>query len=128
MGCATISSWYGPVDRQSARRLLRRRLADIDLARDAAPIQNDPLFPEGVNVSVAELVEADREKYQAGVNPLTVPLVLKEARDAHRVIVVEFPSYDAAKACHDDPAYQIAREYALQASNRELLILKGELE
>lgn len=34
------------------------RLADVDLARDAAPIHDDPLFPEGVNVGVAELVDA----------------------------------------------------------------------
>jgi len=34
------------------------RLADVDLARDAAPVQNDPLFPEGVNVGVAEMVDA----------------------------------------------------------------------
>ncbi|MEP9387281.1 diaminopimelate epimerase [Mesorhizobium sp. KR9-304] len=34
------------------------RLAEIDLARDAAPIHDDPLFPEGINVGVAELVDA----------------------------------------------------------------------
>ena len=34
------------------------RLADVDLARDAAPVQNDPLFPEGVNVGVAEMLDA----------------------------------------------------------------------
>lgn len=34
-------------------------LADIDLPEMAAPIQNDPLFPEGVNVGVAELVDAE---------------------------------------------------------------------
>jgi diaminopimelate epimerase len=33
-------------------------LSAIDLARDAAPIHDDPLFPEGVNVGVAELVDA----------------------------------------------------------------------
>ena len=33
-------------------------LADIDLAREAAPIHDDPLFPDGVNVGVAELVDA----------------------------------------------------------------------
>jgi diaminopimelate epimerase len=32
-------------------------LSDIDLARDAAPIHDDPLFPDGVNVGVAELVD-----------------------------------------------------------------------
>lgn len=67
------------------------------------------------------------EKYQARVNPVKVPPLLKEARDAHRVIIVEFPSYENAMACYDDPAYRGAREHALQASNRELLILKGKL-
>lgn len=33
-------------------------LAEIDLARVAAPIHDDPLFPEGINVGVAELVDA----------------------------------------------------------------------
>ena len=33
-------------------------LAKIDLARVAAPIHDDPLFPEGINVGVAELVDA----------------------------------------------------------------------
>lgn len=33
-------------------------LAGVDLARDAAPIHDDPLFPEGVNVGVAELIDA----------------------------------------------------------------------
>ncbi|MDH6233534.1 diaminopimelate epimerase [Mesorhizobium soli] len=32
-------------------------LAEIDLPNTAAPIQNHPLFPEGVNVGVAELVD-----------------------------------------------------------------------
>jgi diaminopimelate epimerase len=32
-------------------------LAEIDLARVAAPIHDDPLFPEGINVGVAELVD-----------------------------------------------------------------------
>jgi diaminopimelate epimerase len=34
-------------------------LAEVDLARVAAPIQNDPLFPEGINVGVAELVDPE---------------------------------------------------------------------
>lgn len=33
-------------------------LAEVDLARFAAPIHDDPLFPEGINVGVAELVDA----------------------------------------------------------------------
>lgn len=34
------------------------RLADVDLTRDAAPVHDDQLFLEGVNVGVAELVDA----------------------------------------------------------------------
>ena len=53
--------------------------------------------------------------------------MLKEARWSTRLIVVEFPSYEQANACYDDPAYQEARQFALQASERELLIFEGEL-
>ncbi|TIO14004.1 MAG: DUF1330 domain-containing protein, partial [Mesorhizobium sp.] len=52
---------------------------------------------------------------------------LVEARDAGRVIVVQFPSLEAAKACYDDPAYEEAKRFALQASNRVLLIFEGDL-
>jgi uncharacterized protein (DUF1330 family) len=53
--------------------------------------------------------------------------LLKEARDTARVIVVEFPSYELAKACHEDPAYQRAMHVASKASKRDLLIVEGEL-
>ena len=67
------------------------------------------------------------EKYQARLNPTKVLPMLKETGWSTRVVVVEFPSYEQAKACYDDPAYQEARQYALQASKRELLIFEGEL-
>ena len=67
------------------------------------------------------------QKYQARLNPSSVPPILKEARDTRRVIVVEFPSYEIAKACYDDPAYQKAARHAQQASDRQLLIFEGEL-
>lgn len=67
------------------------------------------------------------EKYQARLNPMKVPPLLKEARDATRVVVVEFPSYAIARACYDDPAYAEARKLALKASNRELVIFEGDL-
>lgn len=66
-------------------------------------------------------------KYQARLNPGKSPPMLKEARDAARVIVVEFPSYEIAKACYDDPAYQDALRFALKASKRNLLMFEGEL-
>lgn len=67
------------------------------------------------------------EKYQARINPSKVPPVLKEARDTARVIVVEFPSLEIAKACYDDPVYKDAMRFALQASKRDLLMFEGEI-
>ncbi len=67
------------------------------------------------------------EKYQARINPLSVPPVLREVRDAARVTVVEFPSYEIAAECYDDPDYQEALQLALKASKRELVLLKGDL-
>ncbi|ENY0910212.1 DUF1330 domain-containing protein [Serratia marcescens] len=67
------------------------------------------------------------EKYQAVINPSDTPPALKESRDAARLLIVEFPSYELATACYEDPAYQEARQYALKAAQRELLIFKGDL-
>ena len=66
------------------------------------------------------------EKYHARLNPTTVPPLLKEARNTARVIVAEFPTYELATACYDDPAYQEARAFALTASMRDLLNIKGD--
>lgn len=68
------------------------------------------------------------EKYEAKINPATVPPVLKEARDTARVIIVEFPTYETAVACYEDPDYQEAREFANKAAQRDLLIIKAEIE
>jgi uncharacterized protein (DUF1330 family) len=53
--------------------------------------------------------------------------LLKEARNTSRVIIAQFPSYEMAKACYEDPAYQEARQFASQASKRDLLIFEGEI-
>jgi len=45
-------------------------LQSVDVARHAAPIQKDPMFPNGVNVGVAQLVDASNLKlavYERGV-------------------------------------------------------------
>ncbi|WEK12228.1 MAG: DUF1330 domain-containing protein [Candidatus Pseudomonas colombiensis] len=42
-------------------------------------------------------------------------------------MAVEFPSYEQAKACYNDPAYSHAKAFALRASRRELIIIKGDL-
>lgn len=56
--------------------------------------------------------------------PCPLPQVL---RDAAQVTVVEFPSYEIAAECYDDPDYQQALQFALKASKRELVLLKGDL-
>lgn len=68
------------------------------------------------------------EKYQAKVNPSKVPPVLKESRNTARVIIVEFPTYEAAVSCYEDPAYQEAKKVANTAAQRDLLIIKAEIE
>lgn len=65
------------------------------------------------------------ERYGATVTALDARSVLREARGATRALVVAFASYEQAQACYDDPAYQAAMVFALKASQRELLILKG---
>lgn len=67
------------------------------------------------------------EAYQARINPLDVPPDLREARDARRIVVVEFPTHEMAVACYEDPRYAEARDFALKAAKRELIILKGDL-
>jgi len=67
------------------------------------------------------------EKHQARLNPTKVPPLLKETRNTSRVIIAEFPSYEMAKACYEDLAYQEARQFALRASKRDLLIFEGEI-
>jgi uncharacterized protein (DUF1330 family) len=67
------------------------------------------------------------EKYRARLNPTAVPPLLKDTRNTRRVVIVEFPSYRMARDCFDDPAYQAARDMALKASERDLLIVEGEL-
>jgi uncharacterized protein (DUF1330 family) len=52
--------------------------------------------------------------------------LLKEARDTS-LVVVEFPSFEMARDCYEDPVYQEAKKFALQASIRDLLIFEGEL-
>lgn len=67
------------------------------------------------------------EKYGVKINPAEVPPVLKEARNTARVIIVEFPTYEDAVACYEDPDYQTAKAFANKAAMRDLLILRGEI-
>lgn len=67
------------------------------------------------------------EKYGAKLRPLETGAALMEATQTTRVVLVEFPSYQQAKACYADPAYEKAKQYAIKGSKRELLIVEGDL-
>lgn len=66
-------------------------------------------------------------RYGARVVRGGTSLDLKEGRDSERVLLVEFPDLAAAQNCYADPAYAAAREHALKAARRDLLIFEGDL-
>lgn len=49
----------------------------------------------------------------------------REGKDYERVVVVEFPSFEQAVACYDDPDYKAALVPAMQAYDRNLTIVDG---
>ena len=50
----------------------------------------------------------------------------REGEDLPRVLLIEFPSYEAARACYDDPVYREALPFAREAyARRELIILES---
>ena len=73
----------------------------------------------------SELWKPLGEKYQAKIlasrnQPHTV-----EGTHYPRVLVIEFPTYQMALDCYNDPDYQAALEYVNKAYDRELLIVEG---
>ena len=48
-----------------------------------------------------------------------------EGVPADRVTLVEFPSYEAALAAYNDPAYQKSVPFVQKAGDRNLFIVKG---
>ncbi len=49
----------------------------------------------------------------------------REGPQYARQLIVRFESYEQALACYDSPEYQVALKFALQASERELVIVEG---
>lgn len=50
---------------------------------------------------------------------------LREGQARARNVVIEFPSYQAAKDCYDSPEYQAARAFRLPVSEGDVLIIEG---
>ncbi len=85
-----------------------------------------PITDKDAQAEYGKLWAPIAQRYGARLNPGKVP-VLTEAREATRVVVVEFPSLAQAKACYDDPEYQQAMQHALKAAGRQLVMFEGEL-
>ncbi len=49
----------------------------------------------------------------------------REGPDYPRQLVIKFASYADAIKCYEDPDYQVAMKFALQAYDRELSIIEG---
>ncbi len=67
------------------------------------------------------------ERYGARLVPAPEAVDAREVRGATRVLLVEFPSFEAARACYDDPTYREARAVPARAADRSLVLLRGEI-
>ena len=54
-----------------------------------------------------------------------IPAQVYEAGIKQRMVIVEFASVEAAKACHDGPAYQAALKVFNHAGERDFRIIEG---
>ena len=48
-----------------------------------------------------------------------------EGPDVEGVVILEFPSFDAAKKWYDSPAYRAAREHRLRGAEYSAVIVEG---
>jgi uncharacterized protein (DUF1330 family) len=48
-----------------------------------------------------------------------------EGPDVEGVVILEFPSFDEAKAWYDSPAYRDVREHRFRGSNYRAVIVEG---
>ena len=53
------------------------------------------------------------------------PQSVVEGEAQPRSVVIEFPSYDAALACYEDPEYQAAKVLRAKAADGTLIIAEG---
>ena len=65
------------------------------------------------------------EKYQAKVLASAGQHQTMEGEDKPRNLLIEFPSYQDALDCYNDPDYVAAMEYVNKAFVRDLVIIEG---
>jgi uncharacterized protein (DUF1330 family) len=52
-------------------------------------------------------------------------LSLEGPQESRRVVIIEFPSLEQAKAFYDSPEYQSAREFRKDAGQAEFIVVDG---
>jgi uncharacterized protein (DUF1330 family) len=65
------------------------------------------------------------EKYQAKMLASAGQHETVEGQDYPRNLLIEFPSYQTALDCYNDPDYTASLEYVRKAFKRELVIIEG---
>ena len=73
----------------------------------------------------AKLWKPIAEKYEAKVLASQGAHETVEGEDRPRNLIIEFPSYQMALDCYNDPEYTDAAYHALKAYDRELVIIEG---
>jgi uncharacterized protein (DUF1330 family) len=65
------------------------------------------------------------ERYGAEIIAGRSAIDTREGPHYPRQLIVQFPSFQDAVSCYEDPDYQLAMEYANRAFDRELSIVEG---
>ena len=65
------------------------------------------------------------ERYHAKIIAGGKRAVTKEGEAVARAVIVEFPSFEQALACYEDPDYLAAAEHGKRASRRDIVIVEG---
>lgn len=88
---------------------------------------------------IAHVTVKDPEKYKEYVSLNAIPFKkykakflarggkyeIRKGADRERHVILEFESYEVAKACYDSPEYKAAETVRDQAADVEVLILDG---
>src|SRR5689334_9290269 len=78
--------------------------------------------------ALAAYAQASTPAFQAAGAKFLARGVATDAFDAgmkERTVLIEFPSVEAARACHDSPAYQAAAKLLGDSVERDLRIVEG---
>jgi uncharacterized protein (DUF1330 family) len=94
-------------------------------------------MPRGYWIAHVDVHDADAYKHYVAANAAAFakfggrflvragPFELVEGKVRSRNVVIEFPSYEAARACWDSPEYAAAKAKREGAAEADLVIVEG---